>query len=230
MKWTLNVSPRPNAHHRAFQTFGGFTSGIGIRYAESLITNCKFQEYASNLKIGRRMPPQILLRAADSRPVELQDLLPSDARFKVLLFTGDISSPSQQDKLSELSERLGRPGGLLDPARIGSHSSMLDVLTIGIASKWTVRYTDIPPLFRSHWSKYASYRPRCVYSPTIHLRVLIDDSDPHERSGGKAYTSFGVHPSGAIVIVRPDGYVGMVAPFTAVDDIERYFNSFAAKP
>ncbi|KAF4569561.1 hypothetical protein EYR40_008541 [Pleurotus pulmonarius] len=198
---------------KAFQTFGGFTSGIGIRYAESLITNCKYQDYASNLKIGRRMPPQILLRAADSRPVELQDLLPSDTRFKVLVFAGDISSPSQQDKLSELSERLGRPGALLDPTRVGSHRSMLDVLTIGIASKWTVRYTDIPPLFHSHWSK-----------------VLIDDSDPHERSGGKAYTSFGVNPSGAIIIVRPDGYVGMVAPFVAVDDIERYFDSFAAKP
>lgn len=68
-----------------------------------------------------------------------------------------------------------------------------------------------------------------LYFLTIHPRVLIDDSDPHERSGGKAYTSFGINPSGAIVIVRPDGYVGMVAPFTAVDDIEQYFDSFAAK-
>lgn len=198
---------------KAFQTFGGFTSGIGIRYAESLITNCKYQDYASNLKIGRRMPPQILLRAADSRPVELQDLLPSDTRFKFLLFTGDMSSPLQQGKLSELSQRLGRPEGLLDPTLVGSRRTMLEVLTIGVGSKWTVRYTDIPPLFRSHWSK-----------------VLIDDSDPYERSGGKAYASFGINPSGAIVIVRPDGYVGMVAPFTAVDDIEQYFDSFAAKP
>lgn len=41
--------------------------------------------------------------------------------------------------------------------------------------------------------------------------------------GGKAYSSFGIDPSGAIVIVRPDGYVGMVAPFDKVEDIDGYF-------
>lgn len=41
-----------------------------------------------------------------------------------------------------------------------------------------------------------------------------------------AYSSFGIGPEGAIVIVRPDGYVGMVAPLNGVDAIEGYFAKF----
>ena len=37
------------------------------------------------------MPPQIIIRAADARPFELQDLLPADTRFKVLIFAGDFA-------------------------------------------------------------------------------------------------------------------------------------------
>ena len=34
-----------------------------------------------------------------------------------------------------------------------------------------------------------------------------------KRSGGGGYEYYGVDPRGAIVVVRPDGYVGVVAPF-----------------
>ncbi|KAJ6553668.1 FAD binding domain-containing protein [Mycena sp. CBHHK59/15] len=76
-----------------FQTFGGFTSGIGIRYGESAIVHARHQACAKHLLIGQRMPPQMLICAADSRPVELQDLLPSDTLFKLLDFTGNILLP-----------------------------------------------------------------------------------------------------------------------------------------
>jgi phenol 2-monooxygenase len=44
--------------------------------------------------------------------------------------------------------------------------------------------------------------------------------------GGDAYASFAIDPAGAVVIVRPDGYVGVVAPFDQVWDINRYFSKF----
>lgn len=48
-----------------------------------------------------------------------------------------------------------------------------------------------------------------------------------ERAGGQGYESYGIHPvGGALVIVRPDGYVGMVAPFECVGDLGQYFGSF----
>lgn len=48
-----------------------------------------------------------------------------------------------------------------------------------------------------------------------------------QRSGGGGYTAYGIDPSsGAVVVVRPDGYVGMVAPFEHVEDIDEYLASF----
>jgi phenol 2-monooxygenase len=57
-------------------------------------------------------------------------------------------------------------------------------------------------------------------------RFFVDDVDTTGTQGGKTYTTFGIEPSGAIVIVRPDGYVGAISPFDLIDDIFKYFASF----
>lgn len=44
--------------------------------------------------------------------------------------------------------------------------------------------------------------------------------------GGQAYEYFGIEPAGAVVIVRPDGYVGFASSLECVRDIDGYFFSF----
>ena len=57
--------------------------------------------------------------------------------------------------------------------------------------------------------------------------VLLDDTDMFKRNGGQGYEYFGIDADqGALVIVRPDGYVGIVAPFDKVDEVESYFSGF----
>jgi phenol 2-monooxygenase (NADPH) len=51
--------------------------------------------------------------------------------------------------------------------------------------------------------------------------------DMFKRTGGKGYENYGIDAvKGAIVIVRPDGYVGMVAPLDNMEDVNQYFTSF----
>ena len=151
-------------HLRIFQTFGGFTSGIGIHYAESLLTDVTHQKLAANLIIGQRVLPQIFLRAADSRPVEIQDLLPSDARFKLLVFTGDSCSPMQLEKVRKTTEELDSVLTALTGGRI---FEFFDILSISATTKTKVRYNDLPALLRSHWSKSVIFNPRINLSLTI---------------------------------------------------------------
>lgn len=40
------------------------------------------------------------------------------------------------------------------------------------------------------------------------------------------YETYGVSPEGAIVAVRPDGYVGMVTSLDEIDAFEKYFAGF----
>ena len=57
--------------------------------------------------------------------------------------------------------------------------------------------------------------------------MLLDDVDMFGRVGGGGYQHYGLDPlRGALVVVRPDGYVGMVAPLDAVSEAEEYFSSF----
>lgn len=56
----------------------------------------------------------------------------------------------------------------------------------------------------------------------------MDDTDVSGRLGGGAYTRFGIDPSTVtLVIVRPDGYVGTIAPASALEDVDNYFAGFA---
>lgn len=52
----------------------------------------------------------------------------------------------------------------------------------------------------------------------------------YKRSGGGGYESYGIDPRGVVVVVRPDGYIGMIAPFDSLQDIDDYFASFMATP
>ena len=58
-------------------------------------------------------------------------------------------------------------------------------------------------------------------------RVLVDDVDMQGRIGGGGFMTYGIDPDhGAIVVVRPDGYIGTVAPLERVDHVDEYFAGF----
>ena len=65
-----------------------------------------------------------------------------------------------------------------------------------------------------------------VHSTRI-FRVFVDDKDLSDRSGGGGYTHYGIDERmGAIVVVRPDGYIGTIAPLNGVDFLNSYFAAF----
>jgi len=56
--------------------------------------------------------------------------------------------------------------------------------------------------------------------------VFIDDRDVTGSFGGDGYSRYGVGSQGALVIVRPDGYVGAISPLDKVEEVDAYFASF----
>ncbi|KAJ3991873.1 FAD binding domain-containing protein [Lentinula boryana] len=198
---------------QAFQTFGGFTSGLGIRYDESLIINSKHQHLAQNVHIGQRLPPHPLLRAADCRPIDLHDLLVSDNRFKLLVFTGNTHEPSQFTKIHKFAQELMARGsffaGFSSPEAL---RAVFDIVSISSEKKETIMYNALPRILWSHWSK-----------------VLVDDIDMKGLTNcGKVYESLGIDTAGVVIAVRPDGYVAAIAPLDAsgVSHLTAYFANF----
>lgn len=198
----------------AWKTFGNFSSGIGVHYPESAVVNVVHQSTTRNLVIGQRMVPQTIIRVADAWPFDMQDMLPADTRFKVVVFTGDLSDDVQKEKVNILAQELDKPDSFLKtyPPKGASTESVFDIISVMAGSKMVVDYTDVPELLRPHWSK-----------------VFVDDVDFSGRTGGNAYQTYGIDSHGAVVIVRPDQFVGMVAPLNKVNHINQYFASFRSK-
>ncbi|KAF9046227.1 FAD binding domain-containing protein [Panaeolus papilionaceus] len=192
---------------QVFAASNAFMIGVGIQYSESIITETTYQSLASGLQIGQRFPPHIFVRAGDGYPVEIQDLLPSDARFKLVIFAGDTSKGECTQRLAVLSEALK---GLLE-GLVGEHKirNFFDTLTISSATTFSSTSNDIPKFLRPHWSK-----------------VLIDDLDSQGRQGGGGYKKYGVGSEGTVVIVRPDGYVATLAPLGRPEVLRSYFSKF----
>ncbi|KZP01507.1 hypothetical protein CALVIDRAFT_543625 [Calocera viscosa TUFC12733] len=196
------------------QSMGGFTSGIGIQYGQSLITDPTCQSLAPGLVIGQRFIPQVIIRVADTRPYEIQDLLVSDTKWKIVFFVGDPKEEKQRAVVNAVGEHLlstesftrrFTPKGLPKDA-------VFTLLTVSSTSKDDADYTDIHPGLRTHWSK-----------------AFTDDIAIDERAGGTAYSTYGINPaSGAVVCCRPDGYVSFVCSMQDVTRgrLQEYFDTF----
>ena len=99
------------------------------------------------------MPPQIFVRAADARPVDIQDFLPADIRWKILVFFG-ILDESSLPSAKLLAKELNKPTSFLRKYPVDGHiSRMFDIVAIVAGNKSNFNYLNVPDFFRSHWSK-----------------------------------------------------------------------------
>lgn len=99
------------------------------------------------------MLPQIFIRAADRRPVEIQDLLPADIRFKVLYFVGNLTE-TRVTELNLLAEELDKPSSFLRKHSLGGKvATVFDTITIAAGKKEDINYLLLPVFFRPHWTK-----------------------------------------------------------------------------
>jgi len=86
--------------------------------------------------------------AADAREVNIQDLAPADARFKLFIF------PGEKKHAQKVAAYLGGGGVARRSCRFfNEHRDAFDVITVLQGSKSTANYLDVPPVLRPHWSK-----------------------------------------------------------------------------
>ena len=197
---------------------------MGIQYEPSILVAAPKENSPAKLVLGQRLPPKVVLRAVDATPVEIQDMCPSDTRFKVLVFTGDISQSSQSNLLRKFAKEVFKEGSLVKT--FGSDA--FDILTIIKGEKETVNYLEIPVVLRTHYSKYVflyAYRSSMLNSDVVN-RVLLDAVDVTGKEGGKIYEEYGIRPEGDVVVVRPDGYVASITRLDRPQEVEAYFANF----
>ncbi|KAI1339789.1 FAD binding domain-containing protein [Xylariaceae sp. FL0016] len=225
----------------AFDKSHMFTSGVGVNYSPSTLvakpaekalnTQVQVDEQtapvraqshlgaATNCKPGTRFPSYQVVAQADARPWQLHHKMPSDGRFRLVVFAGDVSpaNPEQQALVNELGSYLATevlprhprialsPGS--DPHGSGGKfktdrdPSIVDVLLVHTGKRAEVE------ILRDLHDVYHPFDEKLGWD---YDKVFSDEESYHDGHG-HAYEGYGVdREKGALVVVRPDGYVGLV--------------------
>jgi hypothetical protein len=240
---------------KTFKANCEFTSGYGVAYAGNVFNWTAAHHPAQHplflspgsgtaLRPGRVLPPASVTRVADANIIHLEHAVPLNGAFRLFILAGRLPDPAgggPRRALADLAAGLSRgPRSLLslsdsDPAPPRSSSSASGT---GAARA--------PPPFVALATVLAARRAAvadalllgAAVPPLLarHRALVFADDVPDARVPGAeaaAHAKMGVDVAdGAVVVVRPDGYVGCVVklvegPGTA-DALERYFDAFVA--
>ena len=204
-----------------------YTTSLLIRYPPSTIvfssttTSEALDEApgtADGLTAGMWLPNFRILNQADAVPLHIHQLLKSDGRFRLLVFAGDINLAPQAGRLQELTAGLSSPQSFVHAYRpaAGAIDSKIEIITILASARSDVELQELPAVLHP-WNEEFGWD---------YWKVYMDDWDIH-GDHGEAYKMCGINRNeGSLVVVRPDGYVGVIAELTDLDTVNGYFAGF----
>ncbi|KAL6831610.1 FAD binding domain-containing protein [Trichoderma camerunense] len=216
-----------------------FTTGIGVNYASSILTVVDDEAHglAKYVVPGKRFASCQVTNHSDGRVWELHHRMPSDGRFRIMVFGGNIADAEQRSAVNTLGQWLGKT---LIP-----RYPPINICPIVDRRLQTVRFqseliTPIIEIFLVHTaprdqidvlrdldSTYHPWHPKLGWDYD-HIftasKVATEDNIQLRQS---VYRDYGIDEErGAVVLVRPDGYVGMVTSVAAIEARTRICNWF----
>lgn len=239
---------------RTFKESCAFTSGYGVAYAANLVNWSPPAAAAAHplvltyphdtrLRPGHLFINADVTRVVDANVVHLEQQIPLNGAFRIFVFAGtppssspspspSTTTPKPTSPLHDFATHLFSPNPAPsfltahlrpDIARVSRHevlnphSRFFTFCTIMAAPRASIEISrDVP-------------------SPLARYRDLIFADDRWDRrvpdAAAAAHAKMGFDPAqGGVVVVRPDGYVGVVVRLVegsgTVDVLNAYFDSF----
>ena len=192
---------------------GRYTAGVATRYHPSVLTGeATHQHLAVGLPIGMRFHSAPVIRLADAKPVELGHVARADGRFRIYAFA-DPEAAALHALCDFLEHSKASPIRRFTPDG-ADIDAVIDVRGIYQQYHRDLWVPDLPLLLRPRKGRFG----------------LID----HEKAftaplpaGADIYHRRGIdRERGAMVVVRPDQYVGHLLPLDAHDQLASYFAGF----
>lgn len=179
-----------------------FSSTTAIEYEAGLLVAkeggsiVSKQHLAPGIPVGRRLPSHTVEIHANGDAVDFGKSFPSDGRYRIVIFAGDISKPEQLRRVERLSQLLELPGVFLQRFNGPGDSpqDIFETLILHSASRDDVEIADLPPFL--------------LKSADPFDRVFVDNNQTRTWALSEAYNKYGVsRERGCLVLVRPDRHV-----------------------
>ncbi|KAH9821440.1 phenol 2-monooxygenase [Teratosphaeria destructans] len=224
-------SPNSQEYRRYREKFSEFLSGVSITYGPNALVAagdsksvdvavltgavCGQPELARSIQLGRRLPSYKVVCQAEANVVQLASMLPSDGKWRLLVFAGDFAMKSQYDAVQDLGGRLqGFQNAHTVPG--GDQGLVIEVLLLHAGTREDVDLLNL----------HAVYHPWDDRLGWDYWKVFSDDVSSFEPAIS-AYESYGVDAkTGCVVLLRPDSHVSYIGPIgRAAADMTRFLES-----
>ncbi|KDN62645.1 putative FAD binding domain-containing protein [Colletotrichum sublineola] len=238
---TDKSDPKEQSENEFIQTFKEsceFTSGYGVAYKPNALNWSKTHRAKSplihpegtRLRTGRLFMNADVTRVVDANVVHLEQEIPLNGSFRIFVFAGKPSTT--RNALRDFARHLGDKRSFLaaylrnDASSVSHHekhnphSFFFTFCTVIAAKRSSIEISrDVPELL-------ARYREHVYADDRWDRRVPDAEAAAHAKLGLD-------EEKGGVVVVRPDGYVGMVAKLEegsgTVDALNEYFGAFCTK-
>ena len=224
--FTQTENPDDNTLHDLWEQNHGFTSGCGYCYPEGLLVSDRTRALINQTAVeplipGKRLLSISLVRQLDGNSVELLDEMPADGRFHLFIYAGKCLVSDVFIRLSKFLSSDESPFNKLSPSRLGpfhqeditsSYSGansdyLVDVFLIHTSPHLGLDLGLLPAPFSDRWSS----------------RVYGD-------MGGKGHATHGISvEDGALVVVRPDGYISLVTKLDQPQEVVDFLKGFLSE-
>ncbi|KAI8460239.1 FAD binding domain-containing protein [Phakopsora pachyrhizi] len=212
----------------------------------------KYTKIQSPLKPGERFLPGNATRLIDGEVVQLEQEVKMDGSFRIYIFLGSAQLPKINSCLGHLvntgvkdGERrcfldrfkspTGKPCSIFDckkPKGCNPFFS-LSLISSGEQTEWEIE--DLPEIFSQKFRSqvYSDDQVNYYYGDDLNLDLnLTPRKSLAQLKPLSLHAKYGIeedhHEGGGIIVVRPDGYVGLIADLTqdGWETLEDYFDGF----
>lgn len=219
-------SPMGGANFSVQGTYQGlqdnlpFSSTTAIEYEAGLLVAKKGgwvvskQHLAPGIPVGRRLHSQTVERHANGEPVDFGKSFPSDGRYRIVVFAGNVSQPEQLRRVQHLSQVLELPEAFLQ--RLGERAitpqDVFKILVVHSASRDDVEIADLPSFLFKNGDPFS--------------QVFVDNNQSRTWALGEAYSRYGIREDrGCLVLVRPDRHVMYIGELEDVTEMIKLLSS-----
>lgn len=230
-----------NEFIKTFKASCEFTSGYGVAYNPNTINwgpshpaqhplILAYQK-GTSLRTGRTLHPATVTRVVDANVVHLEQQIPLNGSYRMYIFGGVPSKTSTA--LKDLATHLSNPSSFYSAFAYrdttskdryhephNPHTTFLSLCTVFNAPRGQIDIDAmLPPVF-------ARYRDHVYADDVWDQRVPDAKASAHAKMGLK-------EDEGGIVVVRPDGYVGVVVRLEegkgTAEALNKYFSVVTGK-
>ena len=197
----------PDELQAAFQRNGRYTAGVATRYGPGVLTgDSSHQHLATGLPVGMRFHSAPVIRVADAKPVQLGQAAQADGRWRIYAFA-DAAGRRLRGLCDWLEADPASPVRRCTPVGVDP-DAVFDVRAVFQHHHRDVRVEDLPSLLLPRKGRFGLVDYEKAFAPDPSRDVFDLRGVDREQ--------------GALVVVRPDQYVGSVLPLDAYGELNAY--------